>query len=402
MPACVPSAVRRRACSRPDGGFTLVEMLVSLGIMMVVMAGVFTVFNPAQGAFRTQPEVADLQQRLRLAVAEVSDGLRNAGAGSYRGQGGGPLNAILAPILPYRLGSTASDPPNTFRDSAITAIRVPADAAESTAAAPIATTTSDIQVTTGTGCPPGAPACGFRVGDRVLVFTDSGLYDTFTVTGITGENTLQHASDVLSRPYPAGVQLVEIVMDTYYLRNPDDGSTPQLMHYDGFETDEPVVDDVVALQFEYLGDPAPAALVRSPAEAIGPWTTYGPKPPMPGLDNAGDSWPASENCLFAVAAGQQVPRLTSLGTGSLVPLTAAQLRNGPWCPDEASPSRFDADLLRIRTVRVTVRLQTGVDTLRGADAVFFARPGLGTDSSRLVPDQQIRFDISPRNVNLDR
>jgi hypothetical protein len=236
----------------------------------------------------------------------------------------------------------------------------------------------------------------------VLVFDDRGLFDTFTVTGIVGGNMLQHATDVLSRAYPAGVQLVEIAMDTYYLRNPADGSPSQLMHYDGSQTDEPVVDDVVALQFEYLGDPAPAALVRSPAEAVGPWTTYGPKPPMLGMDNAGDSWPAGENCLFSVAAGQQLPRLTSLGSGSLVPLTRTQLLNGPWCPDDASPTRFDADLLRIRTVRVTVRLQTGVATLRGTDPVLFARPGLGTDSSRMVPDQQIRFDISPRNVNLDR
>ena len=50
---------------------------------------------------------------------------------------------------------------------------------------------------------------------------------------------------------------------------------------------------------------------------------------------------------------------------SLVMLTAAQLTDGPWCPDAASANRYDADLLRIRKVRVTIRLQTGNAALRG-------------------------------------
>ena len=33
-------------------------------------------------------------------------------------------------------------------------------------------------------------------------------------------------------------------------------------------------------------------------------------------------------------------------------LTAGQLTDGPWCPNATSTNRFDADLLRIRKVRV--------------------------------------------------
>jgi len=33
-----------------------------------VTAGVFTVLNPAQGTFQSQPEVSDMQQRVRVAV----------------------------------------------------------------------------------------------------------------------------------------------------------------------------------------------------------------------------------------------------------------------------------------------------------------------------------------------
>ena len=44
----------------------------------------------------------------------------------------------------------------------------------------------------------------------------------------------------------------------------------------------------------------------------------------------------------------------------------------------AGPTAFDADLLRVRTVRATLRLETGVDNMRGTDPRFFARPGTAT------------------------
>jgi hypothetical protein len=379
-------------------------MLISVSIMLVVVGGVFSLLNPSQGFFQAQPEVADMQQRLRIAVGEMSDGLRNAGAGTYRGALSGPISSVLAPLMPYRAGNTLSDPQNGvfFRTDTITVVQVPGDAAESSVATPLATTTSDIAVTTGGGCPPGLPACGFQTGDRVLIFDSGGGFDTFTVTGIGDGNLLQHASNILSKTYPSGARLVEIAMDTFYLRSTPSTDTYDLMHYDGYRTDETLVDNVVALRFDYLGDPSPAAIVHDPADPVGPWTTYGPKPPMLGVDNPNDSWPVSENCTFTLAAGRQVPRLASLGAVSLVSLTQAQLTDGPWCPDGTSPNRFDADLLRVRTVRVTVRVQTGVKALRGTDTALFTRPGRGQDTPRLVADQEIRFDVTPRNVNLDR
>jgi hypothetical protein len=92
------------------------------------------------------------------------------------------------------------------------------------------------------------------------------------------------------------------------------------------------------------------------------------------------------------------------GTG-LVLLTPAQLNDGPWCPDGVNQNRFDADLLRIRKIRVSIRLQTPDSTLRGSmvtgtDALF---TNAGTGSGyKYVPDQMIRFDIAPRNMNLAR
>ena len=109
-----------------------------------------------------------------------------------------------------------------------------------------------------------------------------------------------------------------------------------------------------------------------------------------------------------MAGGEQAPRLALLGPfgQGLVRLTAAELTDGPWCPDAASDNRYDADLFRIRTVRVAIRLQTGNAWLRASLAsgrgALFANPGTARNAARMVPDQSIRFDVTPRNMNLGR
>ena len=99
-----------------------------------------------------------------------------------------------------------------------------------------------------------------------------------------------------------------------------------------------------------------------------------------------------------------MPRLATLGTGNsaLVPLTADQLTNGPWCPDASNLNRWDADLLRIRKVGVTLRVEAAANALRGPAGVLFTRGGTSRTGNTWVPDQEIRFQVSPRNLNLGR
>jgi hypothetical protein len=98
-----------------------------------------------------------------------------------------------------------------------------------------------------------------------------------------------------------------------------------------------------------------------------------------------------------------VARLAALADGgALTPLTAATLSDGPWCPDEASTTRWDADLLRIRKVGVTIRVETASSALRGPASALFANGGTSHDANRWVPDQEVRFQVSPRNMNLER
>jgi hypothetical protein len=87
-------------------------------------------------------------------------------------------------------------------------------------------------------------------------------------------------------------------------------------------------------------------------------------------------------------------------------MTPAQLTDGPWCPDAANSNKYDADLLRIRKIRVTLRLQSGNDSLRAAvtegQTALFTNAGTSKNKARTVRDQTVRFDVSPRNMNLGR
>jgi hypothetical protein len=233
-----------------------------------------------------------------------------------------------------------------------------------------------------------------------------GTWDYVTITNVQNEALhLQH-SDKLTGSYDSGAAMItQVAAHTYYLKSDIATNTFQLMHYDGASTDTPIVDNVVKLQFSYYGDPQPPALLPGAVltSKTGPWVTYGPKPPALGVNNAADAWAAGENCTFMVSNGQTVSRLPVLAAneGEIL-LTQAQLTDGPWCPDGARADRFDADLLRIRKVRVNLRVQAALASLRGPTGVFFTRGGTSTSSTRYVPDQEVKFDVTPRNLNLGR
>jgi hypothetical protein len=90
------------------------------------------------------------------------------------------------------------------------------------------------------------------------------------------------------------------------------------------------------------------------------------------------------------------------GGDALAELTSGHLSDGPWCPDEFSRNRFDADLLRVRRILVTLRVQSALASLRGPAGPLFTRGGTARASDRFVPDLIAQFDITPRNMNLGR
>jgi hypothetical protein len=387
---------------RKSDGFTLMEMLIATGIMVAVTAATFALMNPAQGTFAAQPEVMDMQQRLRVGVDTLRRELLMTGGGAYSGSMTGSLGNYFSPILPFRVGNVNADAPGTFFTDRITLLYVPTTPAQTSISQPMPVNSSELKVNDEPGCPKSDALCGFKQGMVVLIMDDSGAWDTFTVTEVQSPALhIQHRGSGLNKSYGAGSYITQVNMYTYWLKTDTVSGTYQLMRYDGDQTDTPVVDNVVGLSFEYYGEPSPPQL----RPGLSPPTTYGPKPPALGVDNAGDVWGAGENCVFTVAAnGTQVPRLDWLGDGNdgLIKLTQSQLTDGPWCPDAADPGRYDADLLRIRKVKVTLRVQASDVKFRGAAGALFKYGGRLQSSQMFLPDQEIKFDVSPRNLNLGR
>ena len=165
-----------------------------------------------------------------------------------------------------------------------------------------------------------SPVMPYRVGSRRSDPAAGVFYRSDTITA--------KSSDV-----PA-------VTHTYYLKRDDAAGTAQLMHYDGADTDAPVVDHVVGLAFEYVGEDG-------------------------------------------------------------VAIDPSALEDGPWLPGDATTGAFDADLMRIRHVRVALRVQASRATLRGPASRLFTYAGSAASLGRYLPDRELHIDIAPRNLDRD-
>ena len=418
---------------RRANGFSLVELIIAMGIMLTITAAIFGLMDPAQGTFSAQPEVADMQQRLRVAQDALQKDLIMAGAGLHQVVSPevgpapqptlGALGFYFAPVLPFRQGAVADDGVGQFFSDRITLFYVPSTSAQGVISAlappPGNGPPNDLQAgadnTFDIWCPTIDPmtnqTCGVGQGHTILIVDDTGNYDTFSVTKTNGAIvTVNKPADAAPTTYQAGSQVVEIVGRTYSMQLFNDPVTKtayyRLMSYDGTvaANDAPVVDHVVGLTFTYFGDPQPPQLTGKPFSSAGPWTTYGPKPPALGAAG-GTAYPLGENCAFAVAGGAHVPRLATLAGGNsmtLVQLGAPELTDGPWCPDVNNANRWDADLLRIRKIGIKLRVEATVDALRGPAGPLFTRAGTSRGGNKWVPDQELSFEVSPRNLNLNR
>lgn len=235
---------------------------------------------------------------------------------------------------------------------------------------------------------------------RLRVTAESLFRDISAATAIRPYRAFGSSAD------PAGTfrtdtitVLMPATSTTYWLRADDRAPSYQLMSASGASSiDVPVVDNVVGLRFEYWGDSRPPTMIAPLTDPIGPWTIYGPKP----ADVAVPPFGPRENCVFADnGTAEPSPRLAPLGPEGthLVALDAAQLSDGPWCPDDGAAEKWDADLLRIRTVVVLLRVQAAGAALRGPAGALFTHGGTATVSQRWAPDLEIRFRVAPRNVN---
>jgi hypothetical protein len=377
-----------RRCPSAHRGISTIELLIATTVLTVVFGAMFGLLQSAMHTWTIQPHASEQLQRLRVAVSSLQGHLTEGGGGAPAAAESAALHDYFAPVLPYRFGNVGADPPGTVRPDVISVMYVPQRPAFSTVLAlrpdAVNQTTVDIPLDCGASA---RPRCGFVAGQQVVLLDSAGGFDRGTVAlAADGVVAVQHTAPLRVRA-DADPVIAELAMHTYYLGPRAGPGTPKLLHYDGDRTNMPVVDDVAALAFEYWGEPLPPAVMRT---APRPRVTYGPAPPPVGIAG-GALWPDGENCTFAVVDGFHVPRLAALGpAGPPVPLPAAVLSDGPWCPDASDPERYDADLLRIRRVRVRLRIQADVPWLRRPPGAF-ALADLGAE-----------VDVSPRALMLER
>ena len=334
-----------------DAGFSFLELVVSMTLALVVTAAALALIAPNMTAGRTGPDVADAQQRARVGQDLIARDLYAAGAGVDLGPASGPLVRVLPPIVPRRMGRLSPDACTVARPDAITILYVPRTLSQTSLLDPLLAG-GELRVERFAHCPSGGALCGLGAGSSLIVFDRVGHFDGFTLTQILVDSAQIRPWQAVHPPYayPAGAVVSEVQWHTYYL----DSTSRQLRHFDGDSTDIPVVDDVVGLSVEYFGDPGP---------------------PLPGLS------------------------LLPPQGGSLAELPLSLFRDGPWSGD--GENCFDADLLRIRRVRVALRVQVGNDMMRGASSEY-AVAGRSLSAARSLPDYALRFDVAPRNMGWSR
>lgn len=243
-------------------------------------------------------------------------------------------------VLPYHRVRTAGDAPGTFRSDALTVIYQPSRA-RSTLQTALPAASGSVRVNIGPGCPLNDGVCGLSDASTVLVSDDTKSADAFYVDDVQASVlALRHTMTDSPKVYAPGSRIVEAVVRSYFLKSDGSVDSVQLVRDDSDGgAAVPVVDHVVELGFEYFS-----------------------------------------------------------GASSADRLGGAVLTDGPWLPDSLAPNRFDADLLRIRSIAVSIRVESALAALRGPAGPLFSRGGTSRRGSRFLPDLQARVHVSPRNL----
>jgi type II secretory pathway pseudopilin PulG len=250
-------------------------------------------------------------------------------------------------VFPAHRAAADGSSPGSFRSDAVT-VYASSPWAETTLASALPAQSGSARINISAGCPLNDAVCGLSDARTVLVSDDTGAADLYRVDDVLELEpvlALRHTLPDSPKVYAAGSRIAGAVVRSYYLKTDLAGDTVQLFREDGDgRPGVPVVDHVTALAFEYFSG-SPDALNR---------------------------------------------------------LEPSTLADGPWVPDSLSPNRFDADLLRVRSIGVTLRVEAALASLRGPAGPLFSRGGTSRRGSRFLPDLQVRLQIVPRNLGRAR
>lgn len=222
-------------------GFTVIELLVAMTLVMLIAGALAGVVQPARAAFDRVPAELDLQQRGRTAIDVISQAVRSAGTNVAATH----LLGVLSEIVPV---VSVTDPDESGVGFAtLTVIGPIVDGAQGVLAAAQSGGAGSLTLAAAP-CPNVKDVCGFNPGMTAVITDGSGRYDVFVVgSTVVGSRRLT-ADRGFPLPYPIGAAVVEIDQHTFSLAAQADGSF-SLIRETAAGAIQPVVDFVTALTF---------------------------------------------------------------------------------------------------------------------------------------------------------
>lgn len=239
-----------------ERGFTLVEAIVSLGVMGIVLASAMGVVAGLPRQAAQWEEAADARQRLRVIDGR---GARLASGAAPFSVRAGATDIRVPAVWPRRLGLIDAGAPGDVTPHAVTFLSRAGAQRMLRLDEPLAAAGGTVSVRAAAGCG-AAAACRVSQGDIVLGVSAAGDLGLFRVSAVSARLTL----DVLMRgaAFPAGSVLVPVTMASLSFA---DG---ELRVYDGYRSDAAVVDGLAghAMTFE----PPDLSLHDGPWQGTGP------------------------------------------------------------------------------------------------------------------------------------
>jgi prepilin-type N-terminal cleavage/methylation domain-containing protein len=366
-------------------GFTLVELLVAMVITLVIAAGAVVLGDAARAALVVEPASMDTVGRVRDAVDVLSAAVSSAGGE----RGNGDDAASLANGMPVlQLTNRSGD---TFAGIVVTrAVRGGRGRLAADQDGPGGSLTLSDAVGE---CPALDAVCGFTVGDIGVVLDGRGRFDVFQVGAVNEALGRLVPREPLGAAYRTGSWVVEVRHERFELVTQPDGAHT-LTRVTAAGAREPMVDGIVRLEFAAWGHASPPTLYDGSARAG--VAEYGLLPVAAHVGDPDGVFVPGTHCMVTRAAGALRSTLAprpDTGEG-LTPLRPADLDDGPWCPQDDAPTRYDADWLRVRRIDVAIALEAVVPDLRGPVGRLFARGGTAAHAARRwVRDRHLQVSL---------
>ena len=155
-----------------SAGFSIVELLVSMGVMSACAAAFLSLTVAGEAIARRQPEAADQQQRARTALETLGAELSLAGAGMDRGSRPGSLSRYFSPLVPSA-------------DGGATVWYVESPGGQAALSDPLASNGTYAGIDDAGTCPAGTPACAFSANTSAILFDGVACHDVVRIEAVT-------------------------------------------------------------------------------------------------------------------------------------------------------------------------------------------------------------------------